>query len=48
MPEEKKPSDPAEERDAIDPEVREVMQEHQRLVSGRGPSVTKRRGKREH
>jgi hypothetical protein len=41
MPEEKKPSDPMEERDAIDPDVKEVMPEHQRLLSGRGPSVAK-------
>jgi hypothetical protein len=39
MSEEKKSSSGKEERDDIDPDVKEVMQEHTRLVSGRGPSV---------
>jgi hypothetical protein len=41
MPRENKPGDPTSGPDAIDPEVREVMEEHTRVVSGRGPSVSK-------
>jgi hypothetical protein len=41
MPEEKKPGDQMDEREDIDPEIMEVMREHQRLASGRGPSVAK-------
>lgn len=41
MPKEKKPGDPIEEPQPIDPDVKGVMQEHTRAVSGRGPSVTK-------
>jgi hypothetical protein len=41
MPKEKKPSDPTPEPKEIDPEVQEVMREHTRAVSGRGPSVAK-------
>jgi hypothetical protein len=37
MSEEKKRRDRIDDRDEIDPEVKEVMEEHQRLVSGRGP-----------
>lgn len=40
MPKEKRPNDPVEQQ-AIDPDVREVMNEHTRVVSGRGPSVAK-------
>jgi hypothetical protein len=41
MPKEKKPVDPAEAPADIDPDVKEIMDEHTRLVSGRGPSVAK-------
>ena len=41
MPKEKKPVDPIEEPAEIDPDVKEIMDEHTRLVSGRGPSVAK-------
>ena len=41
MPKEKKPVDPIEGRAEIDPDVKEVMEEHTRVVSGRGPSVAK-------
>ena len=41
MPKEKKPVNPIEEPAEIDPDVKEVMDEHTRLVSGRGPSVAK-------
>jgi hypothetical protein len=41
MPEQKKPVHPIEEPSEIDPDVKEVMDEHTRLVSGRGPSVAK-------
>jgi hypothetical protein len=34
----KNPGNPEEERPEIDPAVRDVMQEHTRAVSGRGPS----------
>jgi hypothetical protein len=41
MAKEKKAVDPKEEPAEIDPDVREVMEEHTRVVSGRGPSVAK-------
>lgn len=41
MSKEKKPVDPIKEPAEIDPDVREVMEEQTRLVSGRGPSVAK-------
>jgi hypothetical protein len=41
MPKEKKSVDPIKEPAEIDPEVREVMEEQTRVVSRRGPSVTK-------
>jgi hypothetical protein len=41
MPKEKIPGNPQEEPAEIDPDVREVMQEHTRAVSGRGPSIAK-------
>ena len=41
MPKEKKPVDPIEEPAEIDPDVKEVMEEHTRVVSGRGPSGAK-------
>jgi hypothetical protein len=41
VPKEKKPVNPIEEPAEIDPDVKEVMDEHTRLVSGRGPSVAK-------
>ncbi|MGB7283527.1 MAG: hypothetical protein WBE13_14775 [Candidatus Acidiferrum sp.] len=41
MPKEKKPVDPTDEPEEIDPAVKEVMEEHTRAVSGRGPSVAK-------
>lgn len=41
MAKEKRPVDPIEEPAEIDSDVREVMEEHTRLVSGRGPSVAK-------
>jgi hypothetical protein len=39
MPKEKKPVDPIKEPGGIDPDVKVVMEEHIRVVSGRGPSV---------
>jgi hypothetical protein len=37
----KRPDDPIGEPEEIDPDVKEVMEEHTRVVSGRGPSVAK-------
>ncbi len=41
MSKDKKSGGPGEEPEKIDPAVKEVMDEHTRLVSGRGPSVAK-------
>ncbi len=41
MPVEKKPANPQQEPAEIDPDVQEVMMEHTRAVSGRGPSIAK-------
>jgi hypothetical protein len=41
MSKEKNPANPEDEAGEIDPDVKEVMQEHTRVVSGRGPSVAK-------
>lgn len=41
MRKEKDPANPEEEPKEIDPDVKEVMEEHTRAVSGRGPSVAK-------
>lgn len=41
MAKDKSPSNPEGEREEIDPAVRDVIQEHTRAVSGRGPSVSK-------
>jgi hypothetical protein len=39
MPKEKKPNEQTGEPEEIDPGIKEVMQEHTRTVSGRGPSI---------
>jgi len=41
MTKQKRPDDPTGEPEEIDPDVKEVMEEHTRIVSGRGPSVAK-------
>jgi hypothetical protein len=41
MPKEKKSVHPIEEAAQIDPGVQEVMREHTRAVSGKGPNVAK-------
>jgi hypothetical protein len=38
---EKKPVERTEEPEKIDADVKEVMEEHTRIVSGRGPSTSK-------
>ena len=41
MTKQKRLDDPTGEPEEIDPDVKEVMEEHTRIVSGRGPSVAK-------
>lgn len=41
MPKEKSPSNPEDEPAEIDPDIQEVIREHIKIVSGRGPSVAK-------
>lgn len=41
MPKEKKPTDRTEDPEEINADVKEVMQEHTRAVSGKGPNVAK-------
>lgn len=41
MPTEKKPARPEQEPAELDPDVQEVMLDHTRAVSGRGPNVAK-------
>ena len=41
MPKEKKPVERTEEPEEIGADVKEVMEEHTRIVRGRGPSTSK-------
>ena len=46
MPKDDKHHNPSKEPEEIDPDVKEVMREHTRSVSGRGPSVAKEEQKK--